>query len=270
MDNLSLIYENSLHNRIRRDVLQEFIYQKTNNKHQKAEYMIEHVLNVSELEYLTEQGFLKKIGQGVKNIAKKAAPYAAAGLMAAGAARGDTPIDQQIDHLYSQNQNQNRQQEITANLLYRQQDYLQDILTKCYELTTKLEKATGTSSINPTNPLIIVHKKSITKLQVVSYYMTMITNAMENENELRSVENKLYGTKKAEINVSVRRLHGFLKSFIDSFDFNDLKKTVGLISGKATSLEDEMIKIKKIAEDITGEKFGQPSGSHDYDYKTYK
>jgi hypothetical protein len=62
MDNLSLIYENSLHNRIRRDVVQEFIYQKTNNKHQKAEYMIEHVLNVSELEYLTEQGFLKKIG----------------------------------------------------------------------------------------------------------------------------------------------------------------------------------------------------------------
>jgi DNA-binding ferritin-like protein len=273
MDNLSLIYENSLHNRIRRDVVQEFIYQKTNNKHQKAEYMIEHVLNVSELEYLTEQGFLKKIGQGVKNIAKKAAPYAAAGLMAAGAARGETPMGEKLKYLdkiadrFSQvgknasqvmgtmgtmRTNQPQEQDIrTPGLIYHIKN-MNEMEEECRKALTIIR--TQAQSNKFLQSLLDDHLSNdmynnIKNIQDSRVIMKEIDKFLDGENELRREEGK------PDLTVSVKRLNSIIESSMDTiqlnFDFSNPEKIaikISQISEKTNALLQEMKNIKKIVQ----------------------
>lgn len=79
-DKLSLIYENSLcPNIVREDVLKSYFYLIEANKNTEAQYYLENILTSAEIQVLIEQGFLNKIGQGIKT-------YAAPRLMAAGGA----------------------------------------------------------------------------------------------------------------------------------------------------------------------------------------
>lgn len=242
MDNLSLIYENSLHNKIRRDVLQEFIYQKTNNKHQKAEYMVEHVLNASELEYLTEQGFLTKIGQGVKNIAKKAAPYAAAGLMAAGSLKGETPMGYQ-----QQGTNQQQGQDLRTTSLNSYVDFIYKMEDKWFSFMGEINRIKGnlTAKGRPSSEaseLANRQNQNIKKLQDARNIIGPINQSIELENEVRREE------KKPEVTVSVTRLNSILKNMQKGIDYTDIKATVNKMTEEANALEQELMNIQKTLE----------------------
>lgn len=244
MDNLSLIYENSLHNNIRYNVVEEFIYQKTHNKHQTVEYMVEHVLNSSELKYLTERGFLGKIGQGVKNVAKKAAPYAAAGLMAAGSLKGETPMGYQ-----QQVTNQQQGQDLRTTSLNPHVEFMSIMEIEWRSVTVEIRRInnqfrTANQEFHP--ELEKRQIKNVIKLQDARNKMYLINKSITSENELRREEGK------PEVTVSVTRLNSILKNMEKNIekgiDYTDIDSTLNKMTEEANALEQEVLNIQKTLE----------------------
>jgi guanyl-specific ribonuclease Sa len=83
MDNLSLIYENNLHSYVRPNVIDELLFKVKHNKESDVVFLIENVLNKSEIQYLTEQGVIqrgwKAAKKGLANVGM-AATMATAGM----------------------------------------------------------------------------------------------------------------------------------------------------------------------------------------------
>ena len=245
-DKLSLIYENSLRpNIVREDVLESYFYLIEVNKNTEAQYYLENILTSAEIQVLIEQGFLNKIGQGVKKFAKKAAPYAAAGLMAAGGvSKGETPISQQMDYLkgvsdrmaqVSQNVgdvmgNNKQQTPFLIHTLVNQIKYIDKVENHTRAILKEVQRSDKTLE----NPQI----ENVKNIQDIRVKLIEIENFLQNENELRIAE------KKPELKVPVDTLNQIM-SKLGSLKFNDdLRTTIGNTTQLIKLLNQEVLKIE--------------------------
>jgi hypothetical protein len=97
MDNLSLIYENNLHSYVRPNVIDELLFKVKHNRESDVVFLIENVLNKSEIQYLTEQGILQR---GI-NAAKKGLATAGIAATMATAGMGGNAQAQQPQQSYN-------------------------------------------------------------------------------------------------------------------------------------------------------------------------
>jgi hypothetical protein len=246
-DNLSLIYESSLRpNIIRQDVLESCVLLIRENKNTQVQYYVENILTFAELQYLTEAGFLGKLGQGAKNLVKKAAPYAAAGLLAAGGAKAETPIHQQMDALkkigdrfgqvagnvndFSGNK-QNNIQLMTPSLINQIKSVKDKVEKKSRDILLQIPR----TSPNLENQQI----QNITDIQNVHVELLSIEEFLQNENELRREE------KKPDLTVSVNNLNEILNGLTTGVKYSDnINDTVNKITSLVKSLKQEVLNIK--------------------------